>query len=123
MLDGSTEITDLDKTEENRNLIRSFVEEVFLNDQLSALNHYIDSENYVEHNPKISDGLPALRKALSREDVSRDYETIHRLLAEGNFVLSVCEGHLNGLKSCESIWLGASLETSSSPHLAGVLLL
>lgn len=96
MLDGSTENTDLDKTEENRNFIRSFVEEVLLNDQLSALDHYVDSENYIEHNPNMSDGLPALRETLARHDVSRNYETIHRLLAEGNFVLSVCEGHLNG---------------------------
>jgi len=96
MLDGSTETTDLDKTEENRNLIRSFVEDVLVNGQLSQLDHYIDSERYIEHNPNMSDGLPALREALARQYVSRNYETIHRVLAEGNFVLSVCEGHLNG---------------------------
>jgi len=95
MLDGSTETTDLDKTEENRELIRSFVEKVLVNDQLGELDRYIDSEIYVEHNPNMTDGLPALREALSRADVSRNYEKIHRLLAEGNFVLSVCEGHLD----------------------------
>jgi predicted SnoaL-like aldol condensation-catalyzing enzyme len=68
--------------------------EVLLNGQLSRLDRYIDSEGYVEHNPHMSDGLPALRKALSRNDKTSRYEKIHRLLAEGNFVLSVCEGHL-----------------------------
>jgi predicted SnoaL-like aldol condensation-catalyzing enzyme len=51
MLDGPTEATDLDRTEENRQLIRSFVEEVLVSGQLSGLEHYIDSEDYVEHNP------------------------------------------------------------------------
>ncbi len=44
----------------------------------------------------MSDGLPALREALSREDILRNYEQIHRVLAEGSFVLSVYEGHLDG---------------------------
>lgn len=94
MLDGSTEATDLDRTEENRDLIRSFVEEVLVIGQLSDLGRYIESRGYVEHNPHMSDGLPALREALSVDDRTRRYEKIHRLLAEGSFVLSVCEGHL-----------------------------
>ena len=94
MLDGPTEPTDLGKTEKNRDLIRSFVGEVLMDGQLSRLDRYIDSEGYVEHNPHMSDGLPALREVLSRNDEARRYEKIHHLLAEGNFVLSVCEGHL-----------------------------
>jgi predicted SnoaL-like aldol condensation-catalyzing enzyme len=95
MLDGSTETTDLDRTEGNRDLVRSFVEEVFVSDQLSRLDRYIDSEDYVEHNPHMQDGLPALREALSGNDKARKYDKIHRLLAEGNFVLCVCEGYLD----------------------------
>ena len=94
MLDGPTDPTDLDRTEDNRDLVRSFVEEVLLNDTLSQLDQYIDSGSYVEHNPHMSDGLPALRESLSINDRARRYERIHRLLAEGSFVLSVCEGHL-----------------------------
>jgi len=94
MLDGPTEPTDLDRTDKNRDLIRSFVEEVLVSNQLSQLDRYIDSEGFVEHNPHMSDGLPALREALFRNDKARRYDKIHRLLSEGNFVLSVCEGHL-----------------------------
>ena len=43
------------------------------------------------------DGLPALREALSGNDKARRYDKIHRLLAEGSFVLSVCEGSLKGV--------------------------
>ena len=95
MLDGETEVSDLDKTEENRSFIRSFVESALLNEQTDRLADCIDSEIYIEHNPQMKDGLPALREALSAPDRPRTYKTIHRLLAEGNFVLSVCEGFLD----------------------------
>jgi len=95
MLDGPTETTDLDRTEENRNLIRSFVDEVLVSDQLSKLDHYIVSDGYVEHNRHMADGLPALREELSNKGKMRRYERIHRLLAEGSFVLCVSEGHLD----------------------------
>lgn len=93
MLDGPTDVTDLDKTEENRELIRSFVEEVLVSGQLTRLDHYIDSDEYIEHNPNMSDGLLALRETLSDNESGRSYEKNHRLLAEGSFVLSVCEGY------------------------------
>jgi len=95
MLDGPSEAADLEQTEENRDLIRAFVEEVLMSDQLSRLDRYIDSEGYVEHNPHMTDGLQALREALSGNDKARRYEKIHRLLAEGNFVLCVSEGYLD----------------------------
>lgn len=96
MLDGTKETADADKTDENRALIRFFVEEVPVGGKLDRLDHYVDSEGYTEHNPHMRDGLPALREALSGNDKARRYDKIHRLLAEGSFVLSVCEGSLGG---------------------------
>ena len=103
MVEGPTEATDLDRTESNREIVRSFVDEVLINGQLDTLEHYIEDECYTEHNPRIGDGMSALRSALT-ESVSNDgitiqYDRIHRLLAEGNFVLSVSEGSLNGVHS------------------------
>lgn len=97
MLDGTTEATDLEKTEENRALIRAFVDEVLVNDQLDRLDHYIDSESYIEHNRNMADGLPFLRESLSRNAQQREYDKIHRLLAEGSFVLCVTEGSRDGV--------------------------
>jgi len=103
MIDGPTEVTDLDKTEVNRELVRSFVDEVLINGQLDRLEHYIDAEGYTEHNPHMSDGLPALGAALT-EPASNgkrmiQYNRMHRLLAEGNFLLCVSEGFRNGIHS------------------------
>ena len=99
MIDGPTEAINLDRTEENRNLIRSFFDEVLVSGQLDRLDHYIDSEGYVEHNPYMADGLPTLRSELSNNAKAKTYDKLHRLLAEGSFVLSVGEGTLDGVHS------------------------
>ncbi len=99
MIDGPVEATDLERTEENRHLIRSFFNEVLVNGQLVRLDHYIDSEGYTEHHPDMSDGLPALRESLSGKAKVKTYDKLHRVLAEGSFVLSVGEGSLDGVHS------------------------
>jgi len=95
MVDGSVEVTDLHKTEDNRALISEFVDSVLIGRQLQHLPSFV-SEQYIEHNPRLADGLPSIRDALNeknREGVPRiRYEKRHRVLAEGNFVLAVCEG-------------------------------
>ena len=103
MVDGPTEATELERTETNREVVRSFVDDVLINGQLEKLAHYIDGECYTEHNPRIGDGqsvlLSALSEPTSEDGITIRYDRIHRLLAEGNFVLSVSEGFLNGVHS------------------------
>ena len=103
MVNGPTEATDLDMTEYNREVVRSFVEEVLLNCELDSLEDYIDDGRFTEHNPRIGDGLSALRSALSdpaaNDGITIRYSKMHRLLAEGDFVLSVSEGSMNGVHS------------------------
>ena len=96
MIDGPTEITDLDRTELNREFVRLFVDDVLINGRFGKLEQYVDPVDYTEHNPHMADGLPALREELADSSTDRSYQTIHRVLAEGNFVLSVCEGSLDG---------------------------
>lgn len=98
MVDGETNVTDLESTEANRELIQNFVSDVLINGQIHKLSHFISSESYIEHNPRLADGLTALHTALTK-GISIQYEKLHRLLAEGNFVLSVCEGFLDGRHS------------------------
>ena len=102
MVDGPTEATDLYRTESNRTLVPSFLDDVLINGRLEKLDHYVDDNQYTEHSPRIADGLPALRSALEESSETGpviDYERIHRLLAEGNFVLAVCEGNFGGVHS------------------------
>jgi len=102
MVDGSTEVTDRELTEDNRTLVRSFVDTALVDGDLERLADFIDADTYAEHNPRLEDGVPALRSALEKggERGRRiEYQRTHRLLAEGNFVLCVSEGNYEGTHS------------------------
>lgn len=95
MLDGATKITDLDKTSANRDLVRSFAERVLVGRQIEHLDTYVD-KGLAQHNPELADGVEALRSYLdTRENgIFRiRYQKVHRVLAEGNFVLCMSEGY------------------------------
>lgn len=99
MVDGPTQATDLELTEDNRVLVRSFVETVLIGGQLERLTDFLDEATYVEHNPDLGDSLSFLRAALEAKEGNNrriDYHRIHRVLAEGNFVLCVSEGNYGG---------------------------
>ena len=96
-LDGSTTITDLDKTAENKAIVADFVKTILMNGDMSQINKFIDSDDsaYIQHNPSIGDGLSGLGKALeemANAGLTMKYDNNHKVLGEGNFVLSISEG-------------------------------
>ena len=100
MVDGPIEPVDHELTEKNRTFVQSFVETVLVGRQLDTLTSYVDEETYVEHNPRLEDGVSTLILALEAEDeIHRliDYQRVHRVLAEGSFVLCVSEGYFSGV--------------------------
>lgn len=103
MTDGTTDVADVDNTEANRELVTSFIRDVLIDGRLERLSDYVDASAYTEHNPQLSDDLSGLRSALSPSgaDDSRavDYQRTHRVLAEGDFVLTVNEGFQSGVHS------------------------
>ena len=99
MVDGPTEAVDFDLTERNRALVKSFVEVLLIDGQLDRLVDFVDVDTYADHNPRLGDGVALLRSALEAKDKGRrriDYRRIHRILAEGSFVLCVSEGNYGG---------------------------
>jgi len=103
MVDGITESSEYEKTEINRAVIQSFVENVLINGQYKKLNEYMNRGEYTEHNPRLGDDLVDFETILSNPvsggTTSIKYEKCHHILAEGNFVLSVCEGYVNQIHS------------------------
>ncbi|MEM7211537.1 MAG: nuclear transport factor 2 family protein, partial [Pseudomonadota bacterium] len=99
MVYGASNAGDSSQTETNRALGRAFVETVLISRDLGKLDAFVATD-YAEHNPDMTDGLPALRTALeSRSDdaPTTEYRVLHRVLADGCFVLSVCEGARAGV--------------------------
>ncbi|MEM6515361.1 MAG: nuclear transport factor 2 family protein, partial [Bacteroidota bacterium] len=56
-VDGSTVIVDLDKTEANKALAKSMVEDILMGKNPNKIAEYISTEQYDQHNPAIKDGL------------------------------------------------------------------
>jgi len=97
--DGPTEVSDLDKTEENKALAVALIEDVLMGQDPAKITDYISSESYAQHNPFIADGLEgivAAVEALTAQNNMFQYTDIHAVLGEGNFVLTVSEGQWNG---------------------------
>jgi predicted SnoaL-like aldol condensation-catalyzing enzyme len=93
--DGSVEITDLNKTEENKAFIEAFVKDILMGGNPDKITDYISTEKYHQHNPGVKDGLEGLGEALqslAEAGMPMLYEKNHIILGEGNFVLSVSEG-------------------------------
>lgn len=93
--DGPTEVTDSDRTEANRALVTGFVENVLKGGKVELLTDYLSTESYAQHNTGIGDdldGLGAALAALADQGVSMEYDAVHRVVAEGNLVLTVSEG-------------------------------
>jgi predicted SnoaL-like aldol condensation-catalyzing enzyme len=96
-LDGSTILLDLDKTDENKALVSSFVDAILVKGEMGQLATFIDADNYLQHNTQIADGLSGLAAAfedMAKQGISMVYTENHIILGQGNFVLSVSEGSL-----------------------------
>ena len=95
MVDGPTEATDLDHTEANRALVRAFVETVRIAGDVSSLDAFVCTDHYQEHDPNGLDGFASLKlhlESTASGPKTLVYQRLHRVLAQGNFVLAVSEG-------------------------------
>ena len=93
--DGPTEVTDLDKTDANKRLVKAFVDEVLIGGKTDNLTAFINPEKYHQHNPAIADGLDGLGAALkyfADNGLVMKYTKKHKVLGQGNFVLTMSEG-------------------------------
>ena len=98
-IDGTTELTDLDKTEENRELVRNFLYDVMQGNRPDKTADYFEGDTYIQHNTAIADGVSGLNSALTalaEQGIEMAYEETHMVLAQGNFVLAVSEGTYGG---------------------------
>lgn len=93
--DGETIITDLDKTGHNKQVVTEFIEKVLLGHEMDNITNYINSTNYLQHNPDVADGLDGFGQAMkyfAENGLVMEYTKLHKVLGEGNFVLAMSEG-------------------------------
>lgn len=93
--DGPTNIEDLDKTKANKKAIEGFITDVIINHENDKMTTYINPTKYLQHNPSVGDGLDgfgAAMKSMAENGLVMEYDKLHMVLGEGNFVLAVSEG-------------------------------
>ena len=95
MTNGPTRASDRDKTNANKTLVRQFVDDIFVNGRMERLSGYFDGDSLIQHNPQVANGLSGLGaalEALAKDGIKIEFDRIHAVLGEGNFVLVVSEG-------------------------------
>ena len=98
-IDNVAPVTDLEKTEENRELVKNFLHDVMQGKAPEKTPDYFDGDRYIQHNTGIADGLSGLGAALAalaEAGIAMIYDNIHQVLAQGNYVLAVSEGTFGG---------------------------
>ena len=94
-LDGDTDVTDKNKTADNKVVVEGFVRDVLQEGKGDKLTTYINPNKYLQHNSGVADGLDGLGAALqyfAENGMVMIYDKIHKVLGEGNFVLTMSEG-------------------------------
>lgn len=92
MVDGPSEIEDEEKTEENRQLITRFFQDVLIGGQFDQLTDYVSSEQYEQHSPSVEDGIAGLQKymqELAHKEGVFSYVKAHKILVQGNFAAAL----------------------------------
>ena len=99
-IDNISPVGELEKTEENRQLVREFLYDVMQGNNPQKTPDYFAGDVYIQHNASIADGLSGLGtalEALAKQNIQMVYNQVHQVLAQGNYVLAVSEGTFGGV--------------------------
>ena len=99
MTDGPTTPIGLEKTAENKALVRGLYEVVVIGGHGDQIANYISPQKYVQHNPGVADGLAGFGAAMAemaQAGMGMEMRQLHMLLGEGDFVLGVTDGRFAG---------------------------
>lgn len=99
--DGSTEVTDLHKTSENKKLVVDFVNTCLIGRDLSSISNFISDVTYLQHNPNASDGLESFVKFYGADDCLLSYQECFMVVAEGNFVATLNRARQDNQDLCQ----------------------
>lgn len=95
MTNGKTQVKDHDQTEANKALAERFTREILMAQQTANIGDFFEGDALVQHNPHMGDGVGeflSVRREWAQLGTSARYDTLHKVLGEGNFVLVLSEG-------------------------------
>ncbi|MEO0574678.1 MAG: nuclear transport factor 2 family protein [Pseudomonadota bacterium] len=89
-IDGPTEVTDLEDTEQNKAIVTAFAEDVLKGGHYDRAANYISTHAYTQHNPQIADGIggfTAYVEQLATQGLALQYDDIFKVVGQGNFAV------------------------------------
>jgi predicted SnoaL-like aldol condensation-catalyzing enzyme len=95
-VDGPTVVTDRDRTEENRALVRQFKEIVTVQLRFDRVDEFMQGDNYIQHASKVGDGTDRMKSRIASVAKSGNEPALkpRRYIADGNFVLALVEAKM-----------------------------
>lgn len=105
--DGPALVTQPGQTEATRALAAEFARKVLIGADYSVLTDYLSTETYDQHNPEAADGLDgfgAAAAAWAADGKQLVYRKVHRIVAEGEFVLVHSEGEFGVPVAYFDLW-------------------
>lgn len=103
MVDGPTDIIDLEKTEENKAVVRKFCNDVLLGQNFDRAETYLSTTRFDQHSPLMAEGIEGFRihhAELSRPADKIRYWKVHRLIGQGNFVVTLSHAQMGQSHYC-----------------------
>ncbi|MEM9665130.1 MAG: nuclear transport factor 2 family protein, partial [Bacteroidota bacterium] len=99
LTDGAVAVSDLDKTAANKATAANIFAAIMSGDPQQVEAVVTDSflPDYKQHSPTVADGVLAIFEAFGVEEWV--YQVNHKIIGEGNFVLSISEGTAKGVHS------------------------
>ena len=96
-VDGPTEVTDVERTTENKALVRALIEDVLMpGGNPHNVDRYISARTYIQHNREVADGLEHFKPLALMHDRPLVYDEVVLLVGQGNFVATLCTARWEG---------------------------
>jgi predicted SnoaL-like aldol condensation-catalyzing enzyme len=96
-VDGPTEVTDHNRTDENKALVRELIEDVLMpGGNPSNIDGHISADRYIQHNREVADGLEQFKALAIDPNRTLYYDEIVLVVGQGNFVATLCRANWEG---------------------------
>ncbi len=95
-VDGPSEVTDLDKTDANKLVVRKMINSCLMTGGNAATIADFIREPYLQHNSGVGDGLAHFAALAQDENRPLNYDEIVLLVGQGNFVATLCKANWDG---------------------------
>lgn len=92
MVDGPTQVEDLDKTDANKATVQAFCDTVLIGADHARVADFISTSRHDQHNPAVKDGLDGFAAYLGELAAAGQpmrYWKVHKLIGQGNFVVTL----------------------------------